>query len=62
MNRFSTALLFALTPARIRVFNMLGQVVYDSPILGQDFISTHNWHRGAYIVKIGNVNKKIVVE
>ena len=52
----------ASTPVRVRVFNMLGQVIFDNPILGQDFISTHNWHRGAYIVKIGNVNKKIVVE
>lgn len=50
------------TPVRVRIYNMLGQMIYDNPILGQDYISTYNWHRGAYIVKIGNVNKKIVVQ
>lgn len=50
------------TPVRVRVFNMLGQMVFDSPVLGQELIATQNWIKGAYFVKIGNITKKLMVQ
>ncbi len=50
------------TPVRVKVFNMLGQVVYDNPVLGQELISTHNWSKGAYFFRIGNVSKKLMIQ
>lgn len=42
--------------------NSLGQVVYQGKIWNEAQIETHNWQRGMYIVKIGNVSKKLIVQ
>jgi CotH kinase protein/Lamin Tail Domain/Secretion system C-terminal sorting domain len=49
------------TELRLQIFNMLGQVVYDKKMKEQAFIETQNWSRGVYVVKVGNVSKKLVV-
>jgi Secretion system C-terminal sorting domain len=46
---------------RVQVVNMLGQVVFDAAILQNLFIKTTNWQKGVYVVKIGEVMKKLVV-
>lgn len=52
----------AATPVRVKVFNMLGQVMYDNPVLGQELISTQNWSKGTYFFRVGNVSKKLMVQ
>jgi hypothetical protein len=46
---------------RVQVVNMLGQVVFDAPILHNLFVKTTTWQKGIYVVKIGEVMKKLVV-
>jgi Secretion system C-terminal sorting domain len=46
---------------RVQVVTMLGQVVSDDAVLQNLFIKTATWQRGIYIVKIGGVMKKLVV-
>jgi hypothetical protein len=46
---------------RVQVVNVLGQKVFDAPILEQLFVKTTGWQRGIYMVKIGNIVKKLVV-
>ncbi len=46
----------------VKVFNTLGQVIYQGKIWNQSQIETHNWQRGMYIVKIGNLSKKLIVQ
>jgi CotH kinase protein/Lamin Tail Domain/Secretion system C-terminal sorting domain len=46
---------------RVQVVNMLGQVVFDAAILQNLFIKTNTWQKGIYMVKIGEVMKKLVV-
>jgi CotH kinase protein/Lamin Tail Domain/Secretion system C-terminal sorting domain len=46
---------------RVQVVNMLGQVVFDNTFSQQIFIKTTDWQRGVYVVKIGEVMKKLVV-
>jgi hypothetical protein len=47
---------------KIQVVNVLGQTVYNGKMTEQLFIETHNWQRGVYMVKVGNVCKKLVVQ
>jgi CotH kinase protein/Lamin Tail Domain/Secretion system C-terminal sorting domain len=49
------------TELRLQVFNVLGQVVYDKKMKEQAFVETQNWSRGIYVVKVGNVSRKLVV-
>lgn len=46
---------------RLQVFNTLGQLVFDTKMLQKGFIETQNWQQGLYIVKVGNVSKKLIV-
>lgn len=46
---------------RVQVVNMLGQVVFDAPVFQEVFVKTTAWQRGIYMVKIGDVLKKLVI-
>jgi hypothetical protein len=48
-------------PIRLQIFNTLGQMVYDKKILKQEMIQTHNWQSGLYIVRVGNISKKLII-
>lgn len=45
----------------IQVVNMLGQSVFNETILHNVFIKTTTWQRGIYMVKVGDVLKKLVI-
>lgn len=45
----------------LNIYNALGQVMYQSAIFKEITIETSNWQKGIYIVKVGNVSKKLVV-
>ncbi|MDZ7879674.1 MAG: CotH kinase family protein [Saprospiraceae bacterium] len=49
------------TKQRVQAVNMLGQVVFDDTILRNLYIKTTTWQKGIYMVKIGEVMKKLVV-
>jgi CotH kinase protein/Lamin Tail Domain/Secretion system C-terminal sorting domain len=46
----------------LRIYNVLGQSVYNSPFLQKTFVSTEGWQKGVYFVKVGDVMKKLLVE
>jgi spore coat protein CotH len=46
----------------LKVFNTLGQLVFKGKIVDELRLNTQTWQAGLYIFKIGNINKKIVVE
>lgn len=46
----------------LKVYGMLGQKVYESPILNQKVLDVSNWSRGVYFIQIGNSTKKLVVQ
>ena len=46
----------------IAAYNTLGQAVFQSKIRGESFIETHDWQRGLYFIKIGNISKKLVIQ
>ncbi len=45
----------------LQVLNVLGQPVYQSTVSDKVFINTSHWLSGTYIVKIGNVVKKLTL-
>ena len=45
----------------LKVFNTLGQLIFKNVITDELRIDTRTWQAGLYIFKIGNINKKIVV-
>lgn len=46
---------------RVQVVNMLGQVVFNEDVFKERYIKTTDWKGGIYVVKVGNVVKKLVV-
>jgi hypothetical protein len=46
----------------VKVFNTLGQLIFKEKIENELHVNTQLWQSGIYIFKIGNINKKIVVE
>ena len=46
----------------ITAYNTLGQVVFQGKIRGESFIETHDWQRGLYFIKIGNISKKLIIK
>jgi spore coat protein CotH len=46
----------------LKVFNTLGQLILKEKIVDELRIDTHTWQAGLYMFKIGNINKKIIVE
>ncbi len=46
----------------LKVFNMLGQLIYQDTIQEEKQIETQNWQTGQYIFRIGNVIKKVVIQ
>ncbi len=47
---------------RVQVYTVLGQMIHNNVFNGKTHINTANWQRGVYIVKIGNVSKKLVID
>ncbi|MEY4936325.1 MAG: hypothetical protein RIS64_2684 [Bacteroidota bacterium] len=45
----------------LQIVNLLGQPVYQASVSGKTFIDTNHWLSGTYIVKIGNLVKKLVI-
>jgi hypothetical protein len=45
----------------LQIVNLLGQPVYHATVSGKTFIDTNHWLSGTYIVKIGNLFKKLVI-
>jgi spore coat protein CotH len=45
----------------LHIYNALGQSVLNSTISNERVIDTQNWQRGVYIVRIGNMSKKLIV-
>jgi hypothetical protein len=43
------------------VFNTLGQLIFKNKITNELRINTQTWQSGIYIFKIGNINKKMVI-
>jgi hypothetical protein len=48
-------------PVTLKVFNLLGQLVYEKRFLNQTYIHAKDWQRGIYILKVGNVSKKWIL-
>jgi CotH kinase protein/Lamin Tail Domain/Secretion system C-terminal sorting domain len=46
----------------LKVFNTLGQLIFKEKIMDELRVNTQTWQAGIYIFKIGNINKKIIVE
>jgi hypothetical protein len=46
----------------LQVLNLLGQPVYQSTVSDKVFMDTSLWLSGTYIVKIGNVVKKLILD
>lgn len=46
----------------LQIYNALGQSVWRGTISNEQFIDTQNWQRGLYIVRIGNMSKKLIVQ
>jgi hypothetical protein len=46
----------------LKVFNLLGQLIYQDSIQEEKQIETAQWQTGQYIFRIGNVIKKVVVQ
>ena len=46
---------------QVQVVNILGQKMFSETILRTAFINTAAWQRGIYMVKVGDVVKKLVV-
>jgi CotH kinase protein/Lamin Tail Domain/Secretion system C-terminal sorting domain len=46
----------------VKVFNTLGQLIFKEKIVDELHVNTQLWQSGVYIFRIGNINKKIVVE
>ncbi len=44
-----------------QVYNTLGQSVLSGTISQEKFIDTQHWQRGVYIVKVGNMSKKLIL-
>lgn len=61
-NRGFTVVADLSATVHLQIFNTLGQTVYDGKLNGQAFIETQNWQPGIYIVKVGNVSKKLIVQ
>jgi hypothetical protein len=57
-----TVQLNSIKDVDVKVFNTLGQLIFKEKIENELHINTQNWRSGVYIFKIGNINKKIVVE
>jgi hypothetical protein len=47
---------------KVQVYTLLGQMIHSRIMDGKTQINTAAWQRGVYIVKIGNVSKKLVIE
>jgi CotH kinase protein/Lamin Tail Domain/Secretion system C-terminal sorting domain len=45
----------------LQVFNTLGQLIFKNKITNELRINTQTWQSGIYIFKIGNINKKMVI-
>ncbi len=46
----------------LMVYNTLGQSVFKVNILKEAFIETAHWQKGLYIVRIGNLSKKLIID
>jgi CotH kinase protein/Lamin Tail Domain/Secretion system C-terminal sorting domain len=46
----------------LQIVNLLGQPVHRATVSGKIFIDTSHWLSGTYIVKIGNLVKKLVID
>ena len=46
----------------LTVYNALGQFIFQGKIKGESFIETHDWQKGVYILRVGNISKKLVVQ
>ena len=46
----------------LNVYNILGQNVYSGTIFTEMHLETQTWERGIYLVKIGDITKKLVVK
>jgi hypothetical protein len=47
---------------KIQIFNLLGQIVFEKNAETQLQISTATWQSGMYLIKYGNLMKKIRIE
>ncbi len=45
----------------IIVFDVFGKNIYSAEIFKNITLETHHWPKGMYIIKVGNVSKKLVV-
>lgn len=48
--------------ANLLVFNMLGETIFKGKIFQQTQLNTQHWSSGVYIVRIGNISKKLIVK
>lgn len=44
------------------IFNMLGEIIFKGKIFQQTRLNTQQWSAGVYIVRIGNISKKLIVK
>ena len=45
----------------ITVYNTLGQAVFQDRISREIPIETNNWQKGIYILRVGNISKKLII-
>lgn len=57
-----TVRLNADTEANLLVFNMLGETIFRGKIQQQTQLNTQHWGAGVYIVRVGNISKKLIVK
>lgn len=46
----------------LKVFNTLGQTVFQGHITDELRLNTQNWQSGLYLFKVGNVTRKVIVD